>query len=164
MRVALVLALLVVCFISAPAYAMEWLGTVKVKSLRVHTGRDASTPVVKALSKNTKVIVEGQKRARSGKSWCGIRERMKGSTLGYVDCDGMTHSMTQRLYESLSSNPTSVSGVSAPAASAQSSASVVSAPAQARTQASAKRRTMVNGKDMTDRYKGKSAVMYMTPT
>ncbi len=162
----LVFALLAACLVSAPAFAMEWLGTVRVKSLPVHSDRSATSAVVKSLSKNAKVVVEGQLRASSGKTWCGVRQVLKGRTLGYVDCDGLTHTMTNNLYKSLSSNPTSVSGVSTPAASTPQAAAGSNKSSRNQAQAPAKRKTTVkiNGKDMTDRYKGKSAVMYMTPS
>ncbi|MCK4911660.1 MAG: hypothetical protein KAR83_08450 [Thermodesulfovibrionales bacterium] len=158
------------CLVAVPAHAVEWLGTVKVKSLRVHKGRDASSPVIKTLSNGTKVVVESNRRGRTGKSWCGIRQQARGETLGYVDCDGMTHTMTQNWFEDFASSRTSASGVSAPIASTQqatasnnmSSRNQAQAPAQAT--ATRKATVKVNGKDMTDRYKGKSAVMYMTPT
>ncbi len=166
MRAVTAIAVLALCLVSLPAFAIEWLGTVKVKSLRVHTGRDASSPVVKSLLKNTKVVVESNRRGRSGKSWCGIRQQAKGETLGYVDCDGMTHTMTQDFYDSFSTNPTSVSGVTYTAPSTPQADAGKNKP-KAKTKAAKQKpreKITLSSKDLKSRYKGMSAVMYMTPT
>lgn len=151
------LALLVPTPFSTPAGAMEWTGTVRVNALKVHAGRGSSAPVVKVLNKGRKVVVEGQRRGQGGRSWCGVRERVSGKTLGYVDCDGLTHTMSDNWFTDSQMGSTSAGGVGDN--SLPDSTETGRGPVRGR-----RHKVEVDGKDMTGRYRGLSAVMYMTPT
>lgn len=162
-RFVILCVILAVGLIYSQAFALEWMGTVNVKKLRIHKARSSSSPVLKVVLKNTKLVIEGQRRASSGRSWCAVRETMSGNTLGYVDCDGITHTMTSNWMNNFKASQTSASSVATPEP-VSASANLSQPKAKRKTYTKSKATVKINGKDMTGRYKGASAIMYKTET